>query len=86
MKQNKLLTKIARLFKTVLITSGTIFFMLVILALTPIPYRIQQWLATGVRSQYCEPAAIIMFGAAGIPGGENMVRLYHVAAAHKRYP
>lgn len=82
----KVFRSVFRLVKYTLIAGGVFFFIVIALAFTFLPYAVQHWLASGIESHQCEPAAIVMFGAAGLPGGENMVRLYHVAAAHTRYP
>lgn len=86
MKRSKILKKIVRVLIVILAISGTAFLFLLALAFTTRPYYAHHRLGTGIENTCSEPEAIILFGAGGMPSGENMVRIYYAAEAWNQFP
>jgi uncharacterized SAM-binding protein YcdF (DUF218 family) len=86
MKRSKLLKKIVRVLIIILSIAGSAFLFLLAMAFTTRPYYAHHWLGTGIENTCSEPQAIALFGAGGMPSGENMLRIYYAAEAWKQFP
>lgn len=79
--------KILKIAKIALLTLGSLFTILCVLSLTPLPYYTRAWLG---RSINCDknftPRYIIMLGGGGMPSEENLIRLYYTAEAATIFP
>lgn len=75
---------------TLLIIMGGIFIVQIILASTSVPFKMQYGLAYTTPNNHAscmpeKPQQIIMLGGAGMPSGDNMVRLSYAASASITY-
>jgi len=77
------LKKISTLFlkfgQYTLTFSGAFFVLIIILAFTPLPYYMQNWLANTDKYDISQPDYIIMLGGSGMPSEDNLIRLYYTA-------
>lgn len=72
-----------KVFKVMFLTLGVIFFIMLVLALTPAPFYMHYALGEdpgrkGDNTAFV-PDRIVMFGGAGMPSETNLMRLYYVA-------
>jgi uncharacterized SAM-binding protein YcdF (DUF218 family) len=86
MKGSKLQKKATKILTILLSLFGGLLLFSLILAFTTRPYFTHHWLGTGIDNNCSEPEAIVLFGAGGMPSGENMVRIYYAAEAWKQFP
>jgi uncharacterized SAM-binding protein YcdF (DUF218 family) len=86
MKRNKLIKTSGRFFTVLLAVAGVIFLSIILLAFSSRPYYVHHWLATGIENNCYEPEVIVLFGGAGMPSGENMMRVYYAAEAWRQLP
>ena len=79
--------KAAHSVKIMVLVFGTLFISLSILAFTSLPYTTRAWLGKSLNSdKYFTPQYIIMLGGGGMPGEENLIRLYYTAEAAAIFP
>lgn len=78
--------KIIRFFTYVLITLGSIFFLMIVLAFTRIPFDWHYSLGAKTAAFNFTPDYIIMLGSGGMPDEQNLIRLYYTAAYADEYP
>lgn len=64
---------------------GVLLLFSLIMAFTTRPYYTHHWLGTGIENTCSEPEAILLFGAGGMPSGDNMVRIYYTAKAWRQF-
>lgn len=65
---------------------GVVFFIMMLLALTPLPYYMHHNLGiAGEKETSFVPDAVVMFGGAGMPSESNLMRLYYTAEYANRY-
>ena len=65
---------------------GAAFFIMILLALTPLPYYMRYNLGiAGEKEASLSPDAMVMFGGAGMPSESNLMRLYYTAAYANKY-
>lgn len=83
MKSGKITKIIVRVFYLILSITGIILLIPFVLAFTTRPYYTHHWLGTGIENTCVEPDAIVLFGAGGMPSGDNMVRIYYAAEAYR---
>jgi len=91
MINSELITQIAkRTLHTIKISVfilGCLFLIMCILSLTPAPYYTRAWLGRSLNTdKNFAPQYIIMLGGGGMPGEENLIRLYYTAEAATLYP
>lgn len=72
--------------KILLITMGSLFLCMVVIAFTSLPFSMRYNLGTTVPKLIEKPEYIVMLGGGGIPEGSSMVRLYHTAVQAKLFP
>ena len=83
MSQKKPVRNIVKIIKGMFLTFGVIFFIMLVLALTPAPFYMHYALGNdpGKKNDTTAftPDRIVMFGGAGMPSETNLMRLYYVA-------
>ena len=81
MSQKTVVRKIFKIGKVMFLTLGVIFFIMLVLALTPAPFYMHQALGNdpSQKGDNFTPERIVMFGGAGMPSETNLMRLYYVA-------
>ncbi len=70
----------------VVISSGLIFLFLLALCFTPYPWRAYSSLSKDAHGLASPPDVLVMMGAGGIPGKDDFMRSYALAAAARQYP
>lgn len=86
MSNNKAKKGWVRIIRCFFVTLGVFFLVMMILALTPLPYYMHYHLGkAGDKDRIATPDAIVMFGGAGMPSGSNLLRLYHTAEYARQY-
>ncbi len=75
-----------KILQIISISLGGIFFVLLVISFTSLPFWMRYHLGTAVPTLTKSPDFIIMLGGGGIPEGKNMVRLYHTAEMANEYP
>jgi uncharacterized SAM-binding protein YcdF (DUF218 family) len=81
----KILKYLLSIFKTLLITLGSISLVMIILAFTSVPYRTRYWLGTHKSEFDFKPDYIIMLGGNGMPSEDNLIRLFYLADVANTY-
>ena len=78
---------LGRIIKITFFTLGALFFVMLVLAFTSVPfyayYRLGQ--NPNKMEKPLQPQHIVMFGGAGMPSEDNLMRLYHTAALSKHF-
>ena len=78
---------LGRIIKITFFTLGLLFFVMLAAALTSVPfysyYRLGQ--SPNESGTIVQPQHIVMFGGAGMPSEDNLIRLYHTAALARRF-
>ena len=80
----KHLTKIT---KTIIFTFGGLFLVMLLLAFTSVPFGAHYRLSQNPNDeiQLTHPQYVVMFGGAGMPSEDNLIRLYHTAAVARHF-
>lgn len=86
MKRSKIMKKLLRVVSIIMMVMGLLLAFTLIMSFTTRPYYAHHWLGTGIERNCTEPEAIVLFGAGGMPSGENMVRIYYAAEAYRQLP
>ena len=78
---------LGRIIKITFFTLGALFFVMLVLAFTSVPfyayYRLGQ--TPNESDTLMQPRHIVMFGGAGMPSEDNLIRLYHTAALARHF-
>jgi uncharacterized SAM-binding protein YcdF (DUF218 family) len=78
---------LGRFIKITFFTLGALLFVMVVLAFTSVPfyayYRLGQ--DPSENDTFLQPRYIVMFGGAGMPSEDNLIRLYHTAALARHF-
>ena len=78
---------LGRIIKITFFTLGAPFFVMVVLAFTSVPFY--AYYRLGQNPNECDtlmqPQHIVMFGGAGMPSEDNLIRLYHTAALARHF-
>ena len=78
---------LAKTIKILFFTLGAVFLAMIALAFTSAPfwahYRLGQ--NPNEKTQLTHPQCIVMFGGAGMPSEDNLMRLYHTAALARHF-
>lgn len=65
---------------------GVFFFLMLLLALTPLPYYMHYNLGiVGKEEPSFDPDVVVMFGGSGMPSRGNLMRLYYTAEYANKY-
>ncbi len=75
----------SRLIRFFFLALGIIFFVLVILAFTTLPFWGYHWLGTSKSEITSEPKAIVLMGGGGMPSPSNLMRSWYAAHAWKQF-
>jgi uncharacterized SAM-binding protein YcdF (DUF218 family) len=73
-------------FRLFLIGLGAIFFLILILSFTTLPFWGYYWLGTSKSGIKEKPEYIVMLGGGGMPSESNLMRAYFVFKAAIHYP
>jgi len=78
---------IIKSIKILLFLFGCIFLLMIVLALTSAPFYTYYNLGKSPNKEFqaIEPRQIVMFGGAGMPSEDNLMRLYHTAALARQF-
>lgn len=73
---------LGRIIKITFFTLGALFFVMLVLAFTSVPFYAYYRLGQNPNESdtLMQPRHIVMFGGAGMPSEDNLIRLYHTAA------
>ena len=85
---SKTLTYVRKTLHGLLLALGILFFVMLVLALTPAPFYMHHALGHDPAPQgdgAFEPEHIVLFGGAGMPSEGNLIRLYYTASAAQHY-
>lgn len=78
--------KVRHFLQITFIVFGSIFFILLILAFTKIPYYAYDSLGTGNSKINSPPVTIVLLSGSGIPSESGLLRAYFTATIGKTYP
>ena len=78
---------LAKLIKIIIFSLGILFFLMLVLAFTSAPFYLYFNLGQNPNkeAQITHPQRVIMFGGAGMPSEDNLMRLYHTAALAQHF-
>ena len=83
---------LSKTFKVLFLTLGVVFFIMMVLALTPAPFYMHYALGNDLEKSADAPAFtpdhVVMFGGAAMPSESNLIRLFYTAqfATHFEIP
>lgn len=79
--------RLAKTIKALFFTLGILFFLMIVLAFTSAPFWAHYRLGQNPNEeiQLTHPQYIVMFGGAGMPSEDNLIRLYHTAALARHF-
>jgi uncharacterized SAM-binding protein YcdF (DUF218 family) len=75
-----------RIIRIFLLTLGSFFLLLSILAFTTLPYYARYWLGIHKGCVDKAPSEIILLGGAGMPSDDGLMRSYYTALLGNKYP
>lgn len=75
-----------RIVRIFFIMSGIFFISALVIAFTSLPFWGIYWLGTSKSELTDKPSNIIMLGGGGMPGAENLMRLWHTEKAARSFP
>src|SRR5690554_467258 len=75
--------RIARIF---FVVPGIFFLLVLIIAFTELPFWGIHWLGTSKSEMRGTPVAIILLGGGGMPGAENLMRIWYTGNAASGFP
>ena len=78
---------LGRIIKITIFTLGALFIVMVALAFTSVPFYAYYRLGQNPNESDTpkQPQHIVMFGGAGMPSEDNLMRLYHTAALARHF-
>ena len=78
---------LAKTIKIFFFTLGSLFLLMVVLAFTSAPFYLYFNLGQNPEKEtvIARPESIVMFGGAGMPSEDNLMRLYHTAALARHF-
>jgi uncharacterized SAM-binding protein YcdF (DUF218 family) len=65
--------------------TGILFFLLLVLSFTDLPYYAYHWLGVTDCRLSREPTTIVVLGGSGMPSPDGLIRTFYAAAAAKKY-
>lgn len=77
---------VATLFRAMIVQLGWFALVFLILAMTPVPWRVLGWLGSDPRPLQGPPDAIVMLGGGGIPSESGLMRAYETARIAALHP
>jgi uncharacterized SAM-binding protein YcdF (DUF218 family) len=86
MTNQKIVKRVLAFIRSVLLAFGVLFFVLLVLSFTTMPYWGYYWLGTS-RSKITEkPEYIVLLGGGGMPSESNLMRAFFVFKAAQEFP
>ena len=78
---------LTKTIKTIIFTFGALFLVMLVLAFTSVPFGAHYRLGQNPNGeiQLTHPQYVVMFGGAGMPSEDNLMRLYHTAALARHF-
>ena len=78
---------LGKTFKIIFFCLGIVFFAMVVLAFTPAPFYMYYGLGNcpSDNAPVTRPEQVVMFGGAGMPSEDNLMRLYYTAASARHF-
>lgn len=78
---------LAKTIKALFFTLGILFLLMIVLAFTSAPFWAHYRLGQNPNEeiQLSNPQYVVMFGGAGMPSEDNLMRLYHTAALARHF-
>lgn len=78
---------LGRIIKITFFTLGALFFVMLVLAFTSVPFYAYYRLGQNPNKSdtLLQPRHIVMFGGAGMPSEDNLIRLYHTAVLARHF-
>jgi uncharacterized SAM-binding protein YcdF (DUF218 family) len=77
---------VSRFIRILLLSTGSIFLLLCILAFTTLPYYARHWLGTHKGCISVTPSQIILLGGSGMPSEDGLIRCYYTAFLGNKFP
>lgn len=79
--------RLTKIIKALFFTLGTLFLLMVVLAFTSAPFWVHYRLGQNPDKEILltNPQYVVMFGGAGMPSEDNLMRLYHTAALARHF-
>ena len=78
---------LGRIIKITFFSFGALFFVMIVLAFTSAPFYMHYRLGQNPNDnvEISRPCQVVMFGGAGMPSEDNLMRLYHTAALARHF-
>jgi uncharacterized SAM-binding protein YcdF (DUF218 family) len=77
---------VLKLFRILLLSIGSFFLLLCLIAFTTLPFYARYYLGTHLGCVDKEPASIILLGGSGMPSEDGMMRSYFTSLLANQYP
>ena len=79
--------RLGKAIKALFFTLGILFLLMIVLAFTSVPFWAHYHLGQNPNEeiQLTHPQYVVMFGGAGMPSEDNLMRLYHTAALARHF-
>ena len=86
-RKNHKMKRLAIIIKVMFFTLGILFFVMIALAFTSVPVCMHFRLGQNPNEdvEISNPRQVVMFGGAGMPSEDNLMRLYHTAALARHF-
>ena len=75
-----------RILRIFLMVAGFFFLAALVVAFTSLPFWGIYWLGTSKSELKSTPATIVLLGGGGMPGAENLMRIWHTGNAAGSFP
>ena len=86
MARKKTIERILIILRSVLFGFGILFFVLIVLSFTALPFWGYYWLGTSNSKITEKPDYIVLLGGGGMPSESNLMRAYFVFNAARQFP
>jgi uncharacterized SAM-binding protein YcdF (DUF218 family) len=86
MSNQKIVKRVLTFIRSVLLVFGVLFFVLLVLSFTTLPYWGYYWLGTSKSKITEKPEFIVLLGGGGMPSESNLMRAFFVFRAAQEFP
>jgi uncharacterized SAM-binding protein YcdF (DUF218 family) len=86
MTNQKIVKRVLAFIRSVLLAFGLLFFVLLVLSFTTMPYWGYYWLGTSQSKITENPEYIVLLGGGGMPSESNLMRAFFVFKAAQEFP
>jgi uncharacterized SAM-binding protein YcdF (DUF218 family) len=86
MTNQKIVKRVLAFIRSVLLAFGVLFFVLLVLSFTTMPYWGYYWLGTSQSKITEKPEYIVLLGGGGMPSESNLMRAFFVFKAAQEFP